>query len=193
MRRLAVGGALIGVTVAGAGLGRADSITPVRLAVSVRSVARLRAPLPVSVSVSADANVLDTAIAPLRIRVRLATECGGTFATTPGTTLLDRRLRPQPAIGRPFVAVVRGSGKPRSFGVLTACTFLEEEGDHRQFATDTLQQVNVSVPCTRAASRYDRAAHALRHASRARRAARRRAARAARRAARRACGPGVSL
>jgi hypothetical protein len=159
-----------------AGIASADSLTPVRLAISAAPVARLRVSLPITVAVSADASVLDDRTAPLRIRVKLASECGGTFAGTTGPVLLDRRLAPQPTTGRPFAGGAHGSGKPSAFGVQTVCVWLEEEGDSRVFASDQFTQVDVSKACTVAAQGYDR---------------RRTAAR--RRAARRACGLGVRI
>jgi hypothetical protein len=162
----------------------ADTFTPVRLAISVAPVARAHAPLAVTVKVSADAGALDSRTAPLRIRVKLASECGGTYQYTSGPVLLDKRLQPQPRTGHAYTASARGSGKPVSYGQLTVCTWLQEEGDDRDFATDQSIQVNVSRPCTIAAAHYDRA----------RRAHKRRSVIAAdRRRARRACGAGVPL
>jgi len=160
-----------------------DSFTPVVLNVKIASVARRHKPLAIKVTVTADAGVLDTATAPLRIRVKLAGECGGTFQYTPGVVLLDKQLKPQPTSGRPYSATAGGSGKPSQYGTQTVCVFLEEQGDDRQFATNTSDQVNVSRPCTAAAARYDTAER--RH--------RRAAAKRDRRAARRACGAGVPL
>jgi hypothetical protein len=168
-------------------LASADSFTPVRLGIAVTPVARLHAPLAVTVRVNADPGALDTRTAPLRIRVRLAGECGGTFQYTTGVVLLDKRLNPQPATGKAYSVVARGSGKPTAYGTQVVCTWLEEEGDNRVFASDQSIQTNVSKPCTTAAARYD----TLRRTRNARRQKGRVAA--ARRAARRACGPGVPL
>jgi hypothetical protein len=162
----------------------ADSFTPVRLAINIAPVARLHQPLKVSVDVTADPSVLDNATGPLRIRVKLAQECGGTFASTPGVTLLDQQLRPQPATGRAYDANASGSGRPTRYGDQTVCAFLEEAGDNRMFANDTSDEVNVSRKCTTAAATYDDAR---------RRHARQSTLNADRRAARRACGPGVPL
>jgi hypothetical protein len=160
-----------------------DSFTPVVLNVKIAPLARLHKPLRIKVTVTADAGVLDTATAPLRIRVKLASECGGTYEYTPGVVLLDKQLKPQPSTGAAYSATTSGSGKPNRYGTQTVCVYLEEEGDDRQFATDTSDQVNVSRSCTVAAARYDLAER--RH--------RRAAAAHDRRAARRACGPGVTL
>lgn len=187
----------------------ADSITPVALTIRIAAVARLHQPLSVTVGVSADPSVLDTRTAPLRIRVKLAGECGGEFPDTSGTTLLDQQLSPQPAAGQPYAASATGSGKPSAYGVQTVCVYLEEEGDNRQFATDTSEQVVVSKPCTTSAARYDRVVRMLARARRRLRRDRhaghgvtkdrravakdRRVVAKDRRVARRTCGPGVRL
>lgn len=210
-RRIAAITALVGSLVAlSAGLAGADSFNPVTLTVSTAPVARLAKPLAITVNVGADSGALDSATAPVRVRARLAGECGGTFDTTPGPVLLDAELNPQPATGHPYHASARGSGTPTAYGTQTVCVFLEEEGDNRQFANDTIDppQVDVSRPCTLAAGRYDRDRGALARAKRQLRHAKRRARRARlkkvvarrtktvardRRAARTACGPGVPL
>jgi hypothetical protein len=193
VRRLAAAAALITVgTTTPAG---ADSITPVQFTITIAPVARLHRPLSITVGVSADPSVLDTRTAPLRIRVKLADECGGEFPDTPGTILLDEQLKPQPAYGVAYSATARGAGRPGSYGVKSVCVYLEEEGDNRQFATDTSYQVDVSKPCTVAAAHYDKAVRALERARRRGRrvATARRVTVAHRKAARRACGPGVPL
>jgi hypothetical protein len=127
----------------------------VRLAITVAPTARLAKPLAIKVHVSADAGALDSAAAPLRIRAKLTGECGGTFDTTPGPVLIDAQLDPQPATGQPYTATARGAGKPIAYGHKTVCAFLEEEGDNRMFANDTVDppMVDVSKPCTVAAGR----------------------------------------
>lgn len=170
-----------------AGVSAADSFTPVRLTVDIAPLARLHAPLAVTVQVSADPSVLDTRTAPLRVRVKLAQECGGTFEYTTGVVLLDKQLHPQPAAGKPYSAIAHGAGRPTAYGDYTVCTYLEEEGDNRMFANDTSSTTTVSRRCTAAASRYD----ALKRSHRARKHKARIAR--ARHAARRACGPGVPL
>ena len=127
-------------------------------------VARLHAPLAVTVRVSADPSALDTRTAPLRVRVKLAGECGGTFQYTTGVVLLDKRLNPQPNTGRAYSAVARGSGKPMAYGTQVVCTWLEEEGDDRVFASDQSIQTNVSKACTSAAARYDALRKGAHHA-----------------------------
>jgi hypothetical protein len=193
-----------------ASLAAADSFTPITLGIKVTPVARRLTQLPISVQVSADPGVLDNATTPLRIEVRLAAECGGSFETTSGPVLLNRALSPQPALGHAYSATSSGSGRPTAFGSFTVCAFLEEQGNgHRMYANDTSNQVEVSPSCTAAAGRFDAARRALGNADRQlRRAATGSAARqgaaklvksrtrtlaAARRAGTQACGAGVAL
>jgi hypothetical protein len=161
-----------------------DSFTPVRLGIDVAPVARLHKRLAVTVRVSADPSALDDRTAPLRVRVKLARECGGAFEYTSGVVLLDKRLNPQPVTGQAYSAMARGSGRPSAYGSRVVCTYLEEEGDSRVFASDESVITDVSRRCTRAAARYDRLRKAHRPAAKVR---------AARRASRQACGPGVPL
>jgi hypothetical protein len=186
----------------------ADSFTPVRLAISIAPVARLRAPLRVTVGVSADPGVLDGSEGPMRIGVKLAGECGGSFQTTPGDTLLNHQLSPQPATGRAYAATARGWGRPTAYGVQTVCVYLEDTDVGRVYANSESDTVAVSRACTARANRYEAAERALtrarRRLRRARRGSARRAAQRAvtrdertaardRGAARRACGRGVPL
>jgi hypothetical protein len=188
----------------------ADSFTPVRLDITIAPVARLHVPLPITVKVSADSGVLDTATSPLRMRAKLAAECGGSFSTTSGVVLLDQVLSPQPSTGHAYQATAKGSGRPTAYGNRVVCAYLEEQGDGRMYANDTDNPPTVTVApkCTQAASRYDSAAASLARARRqlshaktkqARKGARtlvaKRAKTAAadRRSARAACGPGVTL
>jgi hypothetical protein len=170
----------------------ADSFTPVRLTITVAPVARLRAPLTVTVRVSADAGALDDRSGPLRVRVKLAGECGGTYQYTSGPVLLDKPLNPQPSTGHAYSGVVTGSGKPLAYGTQTVCTWLDD-GVGRSFASDQSTQLNVSRACTLAAARYDAARRQQRRRTAAARRRHRRALAVDLRAARRACGPGVAL
>jgi hypothetical protein len=170
----------------------ADSFTPVRLSIAVTPIARLHKPLHVTVRVTADPGVLDDRSGPLRMRVKLATECGGTYQYTAGTVLLDKRLKPQPSTGHAYSGSVSGFGSPTAYGAQTVCAWLESEGDQRVFASDQSTQVDVSRACTRAANRYD-AERRRRVNGAAALQRKRRILAAERRAARRACGPGVAL
>jgi hypothetical protein len=149
-----------------ASLATADSFTPVTLAITVTPIARLHAPLSVEVGVSADAGVLDTSEGAMLIGVKLAGECGGTFETTPGVTLLHQKLNPQPATGQPYRATAHGSGRPTAYGSQTVCVFLEDAAVGRVYANDESDQVDVSPPCTTAGARYDVAGTALARAQR---------------------------
>jgi hypothetical protein len=185
MRKAATAGLLVALgTTAWLAPAWGDGLTPVRLGISVAPVARAHRPLRITVSVSADPGALDNRSGPLRVRVKLASECGGTYQYTSGPVLLDKRLKPQPTTGHAYSGSVRGQGKPTAFGQMTVCTWLEDEGANRDFATDQSVQVNVSKACTVAAARYDR--DRRRHRGKSRLAAERRRAR-------RACGPGVPL
>lgn len=144
----------------------ADSFTPIGLAIGVAPVARLHAPLAITIGVSADPGVLDGSEGPLRVEVRLAPECGGTFQTTAGTTLLNHALTPPPQTGKAYASTVSGSGRPSVYGAETVCVYLEDTDIGRVYASDESTQVTVSQPCTTAASAYDRARAALARAQR---------------------------
>jgi hypothetical protein len=195
-RAIALGLALAGLMPAS--LAGADSFTPVRLGIAVTPVARRHVKLPITVQVSADPGAFDPATGTLRLQVKLASECGGTYQYTPGTVLVDKPLSPQPAKGEPYSATVKGSGKPPAFGEQTVCVFLNEEADNRTFASDQSTLVNVSRRCTSRAARYDRARRALRRLKRHKHTRQRlkrtkHKVRRTRKAARRACGPAVKL
>jgi hypothetical protein len=196
--RLAAIGVLLAVSLP-ATLAGADSFTPVVLGIKIRPVTRRHKQLPVAVSITADAGVLDTRTAPLRLQVKLAAECGGTFQYTPGTVLIDKELSPQPTTGQAYSASAKGKGKPAKFGEQTVCAWLNEEGDNRTFASDQSTFVNVSKRCTTRAARFDRSRKALKRARKHRRAhpatfrrAKHAAAKAHKRALK-ACGKGVPL
>lgn len=202
---LATAAAGLGLAPAPAG---ADSFTPVALDISVAPVARLHAPLAITVGITADPGVLDGSEGPLRMEVKLAPQCGGTFQTTPGVTLVNAALAPQPATGKAYSGTVKGAGRPIAYGARTVCAFLEDTDIGRVYADDQSTQVTVSQPCTAAARAYERARAALarsrtqlRHSRRAavrRRLKRTIAARAGtvardKRRATAACGTGVPL
>jgi hypothetical protein len=198
VRRAAVLGVLAVSILFTTALALADSFTPVQLSIRIASVARRNQPLAITIGVSADASALDGS-GPMYLRVKLASECGGTYLGTPGVVLLDKRLSPQPATGHAYTATAHGSGKPNAYGRQTVCVFLEESGDDRVYATSQAVQVNVSASCTRSAARYDTAQRALKRARRRRHGRARAVAHSRavatrdRRAAARACGSGVPL
>jgi hypothetical protein len=165
IRRLGLAGALVGVLALAAAPALADSFTPVVLTVSVPASGGQGVALPVSVTVSADPGVLDTSEGPMRIGVKLATgDCGGTFETTTGATLLDAQLDPQPTSGKAYSATASGSGKPTVAGGQTICVFLEDADVHRVYANDESQLIDVkavSAACRGRAATYASAARAL--------------------------------
>jgi hypothetical protein len=204
---LAALGALL-MLVAVAAVASADSFTPVTMNIGVTPIARLGAPLPVKVSVKADPGVLDTADGPLRVKVKLAAECGASFETTSGVTLVNASLQPEPTVGKGYSGGASGSGRPVAYGARTLCTYLEDTGSGRVYANDESVSVNVTPACTSAGRAYDRAARSLSSARRSLRHARTRAARrrdrrlvtgrrraltTARHRGVAACGNGVSL
>lgn len=98
----------------------ADSITPIRMTTRVTLVARAHTPLKTTVAVSADPAVLDVAEGNLQVEVKLASgECGGSFQTTPGITLVNAPLNPPPRNGQGYSGSVSGSGRPTAFGTQT--------------------------------------------------------------------------
>jgi hypothetical protein len=190
------------------GLAGADSFTPITMTAKNTPVARRHAPLAIRVSVQADAGVLDTSDQPLRVQVKLASECGGSFQTTSGTTLLNAPLKPTPQTGRAYSGGAQGSGKPSAYGLQRVCMYLEDPTADRVYANDETNQVDVTVRCTAAGSRYDSAHRALLRAQRQLRRAHTAAAKARarrlvtsrrrtlakdRRAGIAACGKGVPL
>jgi len=133
-----------------------DSFTPVPLGLRAPATGRLHQKLSIRVTVAADKGVLDDRTAPLRIQVKLARECGGTYRYTPGVVLLNRQLKPQPRTGQAYRASARGYGRPRQLGRQTVCMWLDEEGDGRVFASDQSHTVLVKRPLASAsASRAD--------------------------------------
>jgi hypothetical protein len=112
----------------------------VSMSVSIPAVVPSAIGFPVHVSVSSDPGALSTATAPLRVRVKAAAECGGSFDSTPGAVLLDKPLGPS--------GKVAGTGTTHVFGVFTACAFLEQQGDNRLFAFDDSTSAKVTHPCT---------------------------------------------
>jgi len=137
VRRLALLGALlVGALPLAAAIARADSFNPITLRVRVRSHARAHKPLKIRVAVQADPGVLDARSGPIRVRVKLASSlCGADFASTVGRVILDKRLKPQPKVGKAYAAHVKGKARPRLTGTHPLCIFLTD--DYKQFASDT--------------------------------------------------------
>jgi len=115
----------------------ADGGEPLTMDVSVPGVVASGAGFPVRVTVK---GALAGATAPLRVRVKAATECGGTFDSTPGAVLLDSPLGSN--------GTAAGRASTTSFGSFTACAFLEQQGDDRLFAFDDSTSFAVTHACT---------------------------------------------
>ncbi|HEX8977943.1 MAG TPA: hypothetical protein VF781_15665, partial [Solirubrobacteraceae bacterium] len=154
------------IAMLGAAVAAADSFTPITMNVGVTPIARLGVPLRVKVSVHADPGVLDTADGPLRVKVKLASECGGSFETTSGATLVNAPLTPAPTVGRAYTGGATGSGSPVAYGTRTLCTYLEDTGSNRVYANDTSVTTSVTAACTSAGRAYDRSLRSLRAAQR---------------------------
>jgi hypothetical protein len=137
--------ALLALAAPAAALG--DDVDPVRLTVTAPAAARTGAPVSVSVAVAADAGALDPRAGTLRIGVRLAPICGGSFPTTAGATAIDAPLAPQPAPGAAFAATARGGATTSAAGDYAVCTYLTDD-EGRQWATDTDSVVEVNASGT---------------------------------------------
>jgi hypothetical protein len=118
---------------------------PVTMNVNIPGVVASGVGFPVRVTVTSDRGALNGATAPLRVRVKAATECGGTFDSTPGAVLLDAPLGSN--------GTVAGRAATTSFGGFTACAFLEQQGDDRLFAFDDTTSFAVTHGCTTATRR----------------------------------------
>lgn len=145
----------------------ADNGEAVSISVDVPAVLASGVGFPVHVTVTSDPGALT---GPLRVRVRAATECGGTFDSTPGAVLLDTPLGANGKVARTALT--------HSFGTFTACAYLEEPGDNRLFAFDDSTTFAVTHPCTTYSRRViatrrslKKTRKALRHAHGAHRAA----------------------
>ena len=161
---------------------------PVDLSVKAPKRAAAKHAITVRVTVRADPGALDIRTAPLRLRVRLAPECGASFGGTTGPTAIDRVLRPAPATGKAYKATLSGKAKVRYFKTYAVCAFLEEKVDSRQFATAVDTTVKVTKRCTTATNKVPKLQRRLRHThGRKAKAKVGKQIRAARKAVKRAC------
>ncbi len=178
-------GALLGAQPAAAELAEPVSVTATAPQAVQRGVA-----FPLTVDVEAEPGALDIAAPPLRLRVRFAPECGGSFAGTEGPTAIDRAL-PAPGAGSPYSKTVATKTKIGALGPETVCAFLEDSQE-RQFATDTEETLRVVPPCRAAKRKLARLKRQLRHASSKHKRHRlKKRLRKARRQVRLACGGGA--
>jgi hypothetical protein len=138
---LVLGGfaALLLVVPATAGAALLEPVTITATAPEPQIVAG--SPFKLEVAVEAEAGTLDIAAQPLRVRVKLAPECGGSFVGTPGPAALEQTL-PAPAAGAAYRQLVSGRVTAASAGTEVVCAFLED-AQERQFATDTEEEVTV--------------------------------------------------
>lgn len=113
---------------------------PVTMDVNMPGVVASGIGFPVRVTVTSDPRALGTATAPLRVRVKAAAECGGSFDSTPGAVLLDAPLGANGSAA--------GRASTTAFGTFTACAFLEQQGDDRLFAFDDSTSFAVTHACT---------------------------------------------
>jgi hypothetical protein len=180
----ALAAALLGAQPAAAELAEPVSVTATAPSAVQRGVA-----FPLTVDVEAEPGALDVAAQPLRLRVRFAPECGGSFAGTEGPTALDRVL-PAPSAGAAYAKTVSAKTKIGLLGPETVCAFLED-GNERQFATDTEETLTVVPPCRAAKRRLARLKRQLRHAPKRKRHHLKKRLRKARRLVRLACGGGA--
>lgn len=180
--RAALVPAVAGLLLATAGPAAADDFDPIALRVQAPALARADRPLSVTVTVTADPGSLTSADGPLRMRVKLAPRCGGSFAGTDGPVAIDRRLAPQPDATRAYRATASGDVTPSAAGDQSVCAFLEAEADQRQYAADVDTTVDVSQTCTSAAQKLERDRRALSTSRKQLKRVRKQAAHAKRRA-----------
>jgi hypothetical protein len=137
-------------------------VEPVELSVEANpSLLASKQLFTVRVGVAAEAGALDIAAQPLRLRVKLEPECGGSFAGTEGPTVIDQQL-PAPQSGAAYSTALSARARVAAFGPQTVCAFLED-AQERQLATSTEEAVVVSRPCTIATRRLARLRKARRH------------------------------
>lgn len=101
-------------------------------------------PFKLEVAVEAEAGTLDIAARPLRVRVKLAPECGGSFIGTAGPAAFEATLAGPPP-GAALKQTLVGKVTAASAGPEVVCAFLEDATE-RQFATDTEEVVTVLAP-----------------------------------------------
>jgi hypothetical protein len=122
------------------------ALEPVTITARAPGSATAGSPFEIQVAVEAEPGALDIAAAPLRVRVKLAPECGGSFAGTQGPVALDTPL-PAPAPSQPYAQTVSAQVTEADPGTETICAFLED-AQERQFATDTGSEVKITPPST---------------------------------------------
>jgi hypothetical protein len=117
---------------------------PVTISADAPPIVAAGASFRVGADVEADPGALDIATQPVRLRIRLAPECGGSFAGTDGPTILDRVL-PAPVPGSAYRATLSTRASIGALGPETVCAYVED-ADERQFATDIEAGLTVVTP-----------------------------------------------
>jgi hypothetical protein len=170
-----------------AALPAAAAAEPISLRVHAPARAAAHSAFAVRVAVVANAGALNIAAKPLRLQVRLAPECGATFAGTGGAKVMNRKLKPPPVPDVRYHEDFTGHGRAK-LGSYSLCAFLVQAGDARQFATSIDTPVDVTKRCTKATRKLDRLRGKLRRADASSRPSLRQQVQAAERAVRRGCG-----
>jgi hypothetical protein len=138
----------------------------VRLSITVAPVVAAGASIPVTVGVDADRGALSLRGDHLRLRVRYAAECAGTFAGTPGPIAIDTQIPDPSTANTTYHATLNGSAAVASLGAYSVCAFLEEQGTGRLFAQDSDTHFQTTAGCTTASRTDARETAALRAAQR---------------------------
>jgi hypothetical protein len=181
VRRVFAASALAAAVLAAAAAPAPGQGEIVRLSITIAPVVAAATAVPVTVAVDADRGALSSRTDHLRLRVRYAAECAGTFAGTPGPVAIDTQIPDPGSANTTYHATLVGSAAVVSLGVYSVCAFLEEDGTQRLFAQDSDTQFQATAACTAASHANARDTAALRaarrglpHAKRSRRAALRR-------------------
>jgi hypothetical protein len=136
----AVVGGLVALFAVG-GTAEAALLEPVSVTATAPETAAAGTPFKLEVTVEAEAGALDIAAAPLKLGVKLAPECGGSFVGTAGPAALEQIL-PNPTPGAAYSRKVTGQVSAAATGTNVICAFLQDSQE-RQFATDTEAEVSV--------------------------------------------------
>jgi hypothetical protein len=160
--------ALAGLLILAALAGTADAalLEPVTVNASGPEIAEVGKPFGLELSVAAEPGALDIAAAPLTLGVKLAPECGGSRAGTPGKAVLERTL-PNPTAGAAYSQTISAQVTAPTAGTDVICAFLQDSQE-RQFATSTEAEVTVVSPgaaaaCRSATSKSKAATRKLKH------------------------------
>lgn len=149
--------------------GGATPLEPVTVTANAPETVEAGKQFNLEVAVEAEAGALDIAALPLTLGVKLAPECGGSLAGTPGSPVLEKVL-PNPQAGAAYSQTVTGTVAAPAVARDVVCAFLQDTQE-RQFGTDTEAEVN-AVPagalhqCTTAEARRKAARRSLKRLNR---------------------------